>query len=105
MEKSFPIIGDTIRLLPVIYLVSQLFYGKITQNGGTAQGSGMNMKIMMYGMPIFFFVLFYAAPSGLLLYWTISNIFQLFQQLFVNKMMKNNAPAATDNKKFKIAKK
>ena len=50
------------------------------------------MKMMMYGMPIMFFFLFYNAPAGLLLYWTVSNIFQLGQQLVINKMMKNKKP-------------
>ena len=45
------------------------------------------MKIMVYGMPIFFFFLFYNAPSGLLLYWTFSNILTLAQQIIINRMM------------------
>jgi len=45
--------------------------------------------MMMYGMPIMFFFLFYNAPAGLLLYWTVSNIFQLGQQIVINKTMKN----------------
>ena len=35
-----------------------------------------------------FFFLFYNAPSGLLLYWLTSNVLQIFQQLIINKMMK-----------------
>jgi YidC/Oxa1 family membrane protein insertase len=42
------------------------------------------MKMMMYGMPLVFFFLFYNAPSGLLIYWTVSNVLQLFQQLIIN---------------------
>ena len=91
-ETGLPILGwNQIRILPVIYLISQLLFGKITQNGGTA-AAGQNagqMKMMMYGMPIMFFFLFYNAPAGLLLYWTVSNIFQLLQQIVINKMMKN----------------
>lgn len=90
-EGSYPVIGNTFRILPIIYLVSQLCYGIVTQNGGTATGSGMNMKIMMYGMPIMFFLLFYSAPAGLLLYWTVSNIFQLVQQIIVNKTILKKA--------------
>lgn len=86
---SIPFLGNEVHILPVIYLVSQLLYGKITQNGGTATGqTGMQMKLMMYGMPIFFFFIFYSAPSGLLLYWTVSNIMQLILQLFINSSMK-----------------
>ncbi|MBR4374084.1 MAG: membrane protein insertase YidC [Treponema sp.] len=86
---SIPWLGNELHILPIIYLISQLLFGKITQNGGTAAGqSAAQMKMMMYAMPIVFFFLFYNAPSGLLLYWTVSNVFQLFQQLFVNRMMK-----------------
>ena len=92
-SHSLPILGwNTIRILPVIYVISQLLFGKITGNGGTAASqSAGQMKMMMYGMPILFFFLFYNAPSGLLLYWTVSNIFQLGQQLVINKMMKGKA--------------
>lgn len=90
-ERGLPILGwNQIRILPVIYVISQLLFGKITQNGGTAAGQNSGqMKMMMYGMPIMFFFLFYNAPAGLLLYWTVSNIFQLGQQIVINKMMKN----------------
>ena len=40
-------------------------------------------------MPLIFFFIFYNAPSGLLLYWTVSNVIQLGQQLVINKTMKN----------------
>ncbi|MBO5100384.1 MAG: membrane protein insertase YidC [Treponema sp.] len=91
LNFSLPFIGNQIRLLPLIYLISQLLYGKITQNGGTSVGQNNGqMKFMMYGMPILFFFLFYNAPSGLLLYWTVSNIIQLAQQLFINKTIKKN---------------
>ena len=91
-EHGLPILGwNQIRILPVIYVISQLLFGKITGNGGTATSSqnAAQMKMMMYGMPIMFFFILYNAPSGLFLYWTVSNIFQLGQQLIINKMMKN----------------
>lgn len=102
-SKGLPLLGwNQIRILPVIYVISQLLFGKITQNGGTAAGSSTGqMKMMMYGMPIMFFFLFYNAPSGLLLYWTVSNIFQLVQQLFINKMMKNDDIIPVKAKKTK----
>ena len=90
-ETSLPFLGwNQIRILPVIYVISQLLFGKITGNGGTTSGQNSSqMKMMMYGMPIMFFFMFYNAPAGLLLYWTVSNIFQLGQQIVINKMMKN----------------
>jgi len=81
---------NNLRLLPIIYTVSQLFNGKITQYGGagaTNAQSKMQMDLMMYGMPILFFFLFYNVSSGLLLYWTVSNFIQMGQQLVINKIM------------------
>lgn len=87
---TLPFLGNQLRILPIIYLISQLLFGKITQNGGTAAAGSTQaqMNMMMYGMPIVFFFLFYNAPSGLLLYWTVSNLFQMGQQLVINNMMK-----------------
>ena len=63
--------------------------GKITQYGQAGGQNQASMKFMMYGMPLIFFFIFYNAPSGLLLYWLTSNILQIFQQLIINKMMKD----------------
>jgi YidC/Oxa1 family membrane protein insertase len=91
---SIPLLNWTeLRLLPIIYVISQLFYGKFTQiPGGTQQNS--TMKLMMYGMPLFFFFIFYNAPSGLLIYWIFSNVLTLVQQIIINKMMHAKKTAA-----------
>lgn len=103
---NIPFFGNHLRILPLIYLASQLLFGKITNMGGTAGAAGSSqaqMKMMMYGMPILFFVLFYNAPSGLLLYWTVSNIFQMVQQVIINKAMKSKKAeiASKKNRKSK----
>ncbi|MDR2783715.1 MAG: membrane protein insertase YidC, partial [Treponema sp.] len=83
---SLPFLGWTaIRALPFIYVASQLLYGKITQTPG--QAGGTQMKIMMYGMPIIFFFILYDVPSGLLIYWIMSNVLTLIQQLAINKYL------------------
>ena len=68
--------------------------------------------MMMYGMPIMFFFLFYNVPSGLLLYWTTSNILQIGQQLVINSVMKKKRsemaakkPVNANELKFKGGKK
>ena len=98
---SIPLLGNQIRILPVIYVASQLLFGKITQNGGMTAANGQNaatMKFMAYGMPIMFFFLFYNAPAGLILYWTISNFFQMGQQIIINKMMADKKAEMAGNK-------
>lgn len=84
---NLPLLGNQLRLLPIIYVATQIISTKITQVGTPQGQNNMNMKMMTYGMPILFFFLFYNAPSGLLLYWLTSNIWQVGQQLVINKMM------------------
>lgn len=84
---SLPLLGNHIRILPVIYVISQLLFGKITQTSTAAGSNATQMKIMTMGMPLFFFFIFYNAPAGLLLYWIISNLLQLVQQVIINKTM------------------
>ncbi|MDA8411414.1 MAG: membrane protein insertase YidC [Treponema sp.] len=85
---ALPILGWTdLRLLPIIYVGSQLLYGKFTQMPQTGQ-SASQMKIMMYGMPIMFFFILYNVPSGLLVYWIAQNILTIAQQVIINDYIK-----------------
>lgn len=91
LAKPISIFGfylSDIRILPVIYLISQLIFGKVTQGPTSSQTSG-SVKFMMYGIPLIFFFILYNAPSGLLLYWTVSNLLQMVQQKIINSYVKN----------------
>lgn len=78
-----------IRLLPILYVISQLVSARLTQ---AAQGNkaplSRNMKLMQFGLPILFFFILYNAPSGLLLYWTVQSLTSGLQQLFISRRMK-----------------
>jgi YidC/Oxa1 family membrane protein insertase len=94
-----PILGwNDLRALPIIYLASQLLYGKFTSTPQSGQNASQ-MKLMMYGMPIMFFFVLYDVPSGLLIYWIVSNVLTIGQQIVINDMLKKhklavaNAPA------------
>jgi len=91
-----PLLGwSAIRLLPFIYVGSQLLYGKVTQTPD--QQGNPQMKMMLYAMPVVFFFVLYDVPSGLLLYWIMSNLLTMVQQLSINKYIarKKAAAAAT----------
>jgi YidC/Oxa1 family membrane protein insertase len=92
-----PFLGwSDIRLLPFIYVGSQLLYGKVTQTPD--QQGNAQMKIMLYAMPVFFFFILYDVPSGLLLYWIMSNVLTMVQQLAINKFLaKKRAALAASN--------
>lgn len=73
--------------LPVIMLVTQLILQKMSQapkdpKGRTDPQSQM-MGQMMFFMPIMFGYITLGLPSGLTLYWTVSNVLSLIQQYFV----------------------
>ena len=81
-----PLLGWTaLRLLPFIYVASQLLYGKVTQTPD--QQGNAQMKMMLYVMPIVFFFVLYDVPSGLLIYWIFSNLFTMVQQRGLNSYM------------------
>ncbi len=107
-NKEIPLISqftmNTLRLLPFVYTASQLLNGVITQYGNAAAAAQnqASMKMMMYGMPIFFFFLFYNVPSGLLLYWTVSNVLQIGQQLLINNMTKKKRAEMEQRKTGKM---
>ena len=81
-----PLIGNQIHLLPILYTFSMIFSMKITQNSSSAAaGQAGMMKFMTYGMPIIFFFILYNAPSGLLVYWSATNLISIGTQIYVNK--------------------
>ncbi|MFP3091533.1 membrane protein insertase YidC [Treponema sp. TIM-1] len=91
---QIPLVGwSDLRLLPFMYLGSQLLYGKVTQTPD--QKGNAQMKMMLYVMPIVFFFILYNVPSGLLLYWIMSNLLTMVQQVAINKYIaRKKAPAA-----------
>ena len=81
-----PLLGwSALRLLPFIYVGSQLLYGKVTQTPD--QQSNAQTKMMLYVMPIMFFFILYDVPSGLLIYWIFSNLLTLVQQVGIVKYL------------------
>jgi len=88
---SIPVIGSDIRLLPILMILTQLLSSKMMQTPDSANNA--QMKMMTYMMPLMFLFILYDAPSGLLLYWTMTNVLTVIQQYFVNKFMKKKKSA------------
>ncbi len=102
---NIPLIGNQLRLLPIIYVASQILSGRLTQSMNPPGGQNeKTMKFMTYGMPFMFFFIFYNAPSGLLLYWLTSNLLQLGQQAIINKMMAKKRAELGVEKETKVPK-
>ena len=86
-EHLFDVMGIPFRILPILMGVSWFLSQKLTPM--TSPGSEtmeMQMKLMQF-MPIIFTVMFWSLPSGLILYWTVSNILSVGQQLYINRQV------------------
>lgn len=82
---TIPLIGIPFRILPLLMGVSWFISQKLTPMGAPMSDSmELQMKMMQF-MPIIFTVLFWGLPSGLILYWTVSNILSIGQQLYINR--------------------
>jgi YidC/Oxa1 family membrane protein insertase len=56
----------------------------IQQKMTPTAGDPTQAKVML-AMPIIFTFLFLKFPSGLVLYWLVNNVLQIFQQLYIDK--------------------
>ncbi len=84
-EHLFDVVGVPFRILPIAMGVSWFLSQRLTPM--TSPGSEtmeLQMKLMQF-MPIIFTVMFWGLPSGLILYWTVSNILSIGQQLYINR--------------------
>ncbi|MCK9263531.1 MAG: membrane protein insertase YidC [Desulfomonilia bacterium] len=73
---------DPYFITPILMGLSQFVMQKMTPT----PGDPTQQKIMLI-MPVFFTVLFLRFPSGLVLYWLISNILSIAQQAYINRKL------------------
>ncbi len=78
------------RLLPIIMGGSMILQQKLTPT--TVDPSQQMMMMVM--MPVMMTVLFYQFPSGLVLYWMVSNFLGIAHQMLVGRRMKAKEKAA-----------
>ncbi len=83
-DFTLPMLGwNDLRLLPVIFVLTQIVASRFMQN--PAAGSNSQMKMMMYVLPVVFFFVLYNLPSGLLVYLIFSNILMAAENIIVKK--------------------
>ena len=63
-------------ILPILMTLINVISGMIY-----AKNFGLKDRIQLYGMSVIFLVLLYHSPSGLVLYWTMNNIFSLAKNI------------------------
>ncbi|HEY5656611.1 MAG TPA: membrane protein insertase YidC, partial [Myxococcota bacterium] len=80
---ELPGIGIPVRVLPLIMGASMVLQQKITP----MQADPAQARMMMTIMPIMMTVIFYQFPSGLVLYWMLSNLLAIGHQLWIGRKM------------------
>ena len=70
------IAGLSINLLPILMTLINVVSSEIYMKGHKFKD-----KIQLHGMALIFLVLLYDSPSGLVLYWTLNNVFSLVKNI------------------------
>ena len=90
MPKMILLNGFKINILPIlmtlINIISAMIYTK---------GSPLKEKVQLYVMALLFLILLYNSPSGLVLYWTMNNVFSLIKNIVlgIKKRIVKHDPA------------
>ena len=82
---TIPGIEIPVRVLPLVMGVSMVVQQKITP---TASADPAQARMMMTIMPVMMTVLFYQFPSGLVLYWFVSNLLAITHQLLIGRRIR-----------------
>jgi YidC/Oxa1 family membrane protein insertase len=76
-SDAFIPLGDGINLLPILMTLINCVSGAVY-----ARSFSFKDKAQLYGMAVVFLVLLYNSPAGLVLYWTLNNIFSLLKNCY-----------------------
>ncbi len=76
-DSCFSIGNISINILPILMTLINCISGAIY-----SKGHSLKEKIQIYGCALVFLILLYNSPSGLVIYWTMNNIFSLIKNIF-----------------------
>jgi len=83
---GLPFLGENFNVLPILMFASMIWMQKLTPAQGNVQGA--NKFMMQVFMPVFMLIIFYSMPSGLVLYFLLSNAISIGQQQYTRKHLK-----------------
>lgn len=99
-----PLYGDHISLFPILASVAIFFYTKMTtgqQMMSPSQTGGVNMKVIMYMMPLMMLFFFNNYASGLSLYYFISNLLTIVLMLIIKNFIIDDQKVLSEIEKNK----
>ncbi len=77
-DQLIRLFGHSINLMPIVMTLINIVSGVIY-----TKGSPLKDKIQLYAVAAVFLVFLYHSPSGLVLYWTLNNLFSLVKNIFM----------------------
>ncbi len=93
---------DGFALLPWIMVVTTYFQTKVTMGGGAGMDPAQ-AKMMIWMMPAMMFLFSAVMPSGLVLYWIVSNFWSIIQYKVIRRNKDAGAPKTVKGKKVQEA--
>jgi len=90
---NIPFLGDSFNLLPIIMVFAMIVQQKIitgTRKTNEADSYAQQQQKMVLFMPIFFGILLYNLPSGLILYWTVNTIFMAAMHYVIQRRLSSS---------------
>ena len=76
--------GNHLNLLPLLMTIITVVTAYLFKDASLSDTLVKKQKLNLYVMAGFFFVLFYTFPAGMVLYWTVNNVFALFKTITVH---------------------
>jgi len=77
---ALPFLGSDLNVLPILMALAMYFQTKLTPTSGGGQMAAMNTM-----MPLIMIFIFYNMPSGLVLYWLVNTLMQIYQSWKIHK--------------------
>ena len=100
--NSIPFLGEYFNLLPVLMGFSQFL---ITKFAATTQPTDPNQKMIMIMLPIMMPFFLFQLPSGLFVYWIVSNLWQFAHTFQTKREVHSQLEQAVENTHAKPVKK
>ena len=92
------VMPEGLALLPWIMVATTYFQTKVTMSSSAGMDPAQQ-KMMVWMMPIMMFLFSAVMPSGLVLYWIISNIWSIAQYKIINRDLIATAKASKGSDK------
>lgn len=84
---SLPIIGNTINLLPILWVTSMMLSQKLMPRPKIADPQQKQQQMMATFFPLIFGVMLYNFPAGLFLYFVTMSFLSIAEQRFIRKRL------------------